>query len=173
VYGLISASVGPIAFTEIKEKMYELLRKDLEVNQEIEETIKSPGTPIDPTGEMGPAEPHSVRSPQLGLSPASTPLNPEVALSTVLKEAVSALKTSGNSIPLATTPETFANFGCVNLESNLKCLYQISKGLGTRFGPCIDQRLLDLVYLTLVHYNRFVRDAGFSLCASMIESGKI
>ncbi|XP_021948271.1 uncharacterized protein LOC110845996 isoform X1 [Folsomia candida] len=173
VYGQICKILGPSVYLESKSAILEMLETEFQRNKEIEGMIKSPETPIDPTGEIASSEPHSSSSsssPQLGMSPVTTPSNPNIMLCDVLKEATHIFQSA--SSPGAPAPIDVAmNLGCAQLESTLKCLQFIAKGLGTQFGPLIDMHLLELIFPSLHHQNRFIREAGFYLCATMIESG--
>ena len=42
-------------------------------------------------------------------------------------------------------------------------------GCGPRYNAYIDQNLLDLIFITLVHTNRFVRETGYYVCASLVS----
>jgi hypothetical protein len=59
--------------------------------------------------------------------------------------------------------------GWRNLETSVKCLQSMVEGCGSGFRPFIDQPLLDLIFVTLKHQNRFVRETGYQSCASIIE----
>ena len=47
--------------------------------------------------------------------------------------------------------------GWRNLETAVKCIQSMIDGCGDNFWPYIDQDLLDLIFTTLKHENRFVR----------------
>lgn len=61
--------------------------------------------------------------------------------------------------------------GWRNLETNMKCLEHMINGSGLRFLPFIDQDLLDLIFTTLTHTNRFVRETGFNVCGALVSCG--
>ncbi|XP_068210771.1 uncharacterized protein [Palaemon carinicauda] len=61
--------------------------------------------------------------------------------------------------------------GWRNLETNMKCLENMIYGSGCKFLPYIDQDLLDLIFTTLTHTNRFVRETGFNVCAALVSCG--
>ncbi|XP_066947983.1 uncharacterized protein [Macrobrachium rosenbergii] len=61
--------------------------------------------------------------------------------------------------------------GWRNLETNMKCLEHMIYGSGPKFLPYIDQDLLDLIFTTLSHTNRFVRETGFNVCAALVSCG--
>lgn len=46
------------------------------------------------------------------------------------------------------------------------------EGLQHRFLEFVDQELLDLIFLSLRHTNRFVRETGYYVCASIVASGE-
>ena len=46
-------------------------------------------------------------------------------------------------------------------------------GCGTKFRPFIDEELLDLIFTTLSHENRFVRETRYQTCASIIETSNV
>ena len=43
-------------------------------------------------------------------------------------------------------------------------------GCGTRFAPFINQDMLDLIFRSVHHTNRFVRESGYQTCATLIEA---
>lgn len=45
------------------------------------------------------------------------------------------------------------------------------EGCGTNFQPFVDEELLSLVFRTLTHTNRFVRETGFYVCSSLVCCG--
>ncbi|KAK7788464.1 hypothetical protein R5R35_012208 [Gryllus longicercus] len=61
--------------------------------------------------------------------------------------------------------------GWKNLETSLKCLQAMIDGCGTNFQPFVDEELLELVFQTLTHTNRFVRETGFFVCSSLVSCG--
>lgn len=132
MYGQICKILGPSVYLESKSAILEMLETEFQRNKEIEGMIKSPETPIDPTGEIASSEPHSSSSsssPQLGMSPVTTPSNPNIMLCDVLKEATHIFQSA--SSPGAPAPIDVAmNLGCAQLESTLKCLQFIAKGTG-------------------------------------------
>lgn len=58
------------------------------------------------------------------------------------------------------------------LETTLKCLQNIVEGCAIEFQPFIDADLLNLVFRSTKHSSRFVREAAFYLCASLVASGE-
>ncbi len=42
-------------------------------------------------------------------------------------------------------------------------------GCGTRFNVYIDQELLDLIFCSLNHTNRFVRETGYYVCGALVS----
>ena len=42
-------------------------------------------------------------------------------------------------------------------------------GCGTRFNMYIDQELLDLIFCSLNHTNRFVRETGYYVCGALVS----
>lgn len=44
-------------------------------------------------------------------------------------------------------------------------------GCGADFQPFVDQDLLNLIFQTLVHTNRFVRETGFYVCSALVGCG--
>ena len=63
--------------------------------------------------------------------------------------------------------------GWRNLETSVKCIQAMINGCGNQFRPYVDQELLDLIFTTLRHENRFVRETGYQTCAAIIESCNI
>ncbi|XP_067011656.1 uncharacterized protein [Anabrus simplex] len=63
--------------------------------------------------------------------------------------------------------------GWKNLETSLKCLQCMIEGCGTNFQPFVDDELLGLIFQTLTHTNRFVRETGFYVCSSLVSCGNI
>ncbi len=59
--------------------------------------------------------------------------------------------------------------GWRNLESSVKCLQALINGCGPDFRPFINQDLLDLIFTSLKHPNRFVRETGYYTTATIIE----
>lgn len=45
------------------------------------------------------------------------------------------------------------------------------QGCGSNFQIFIDHELLNLIFQTLVHPNRFVRETGFYLCSALVRCG--
>ncbi|MCL4127138.1 UNVERIFIED_CONTAM: hypothetical protein GTU68_045495, partial [Idotea baltica] len=78
-------------------------------------------------------------------------------------------RNSGNSSSAAQIFHDTA--GWRNLETSMKCLESMIKGCGDKFIPFIDQELLELLFTTLVHTNRFVRETGFTVCAALVSCG--
>ena len=46
------------------------------------------------------------------------------------------------------------------------------EGCGRAFNEYITQDLLDLIFQALNHTNRFVRETGYQLCASLVSLGR-
>lgn len=63
--------------------------------------------------------------------------------------------------------------GWKSLETWMKCLQSIIDGLGHNFNQFVDQDLLDLVFRALTHTNRFVRETGYYVCASLVACGLV
>lgn len=61
--------------------------------------------------------------------------------------------------------------GWKNLETSLKCLQAMIDGCGAFFQPFVDDDLLQLIFTTLTHTNRFVRETGFYVCSSLVGCG--
>lgn len=57
------------------------------------------------------------------------------------------------------------------LETTMKCLKSMIEGCGESFNSFINQDLLDLLFTALTHTNRFVRETGFNVCASIVTCG--
>ncbi|XP_064602415.1 uncharacterized protein LOC135468221 [Liolophura sinensis] len=57
------------------------------------------------------------------------------------------------------------------LETWMKCLQSMIDGCGHLFNPHVDQDLLDLIFQALNHTNRFVRETGYYVCASLVSCG--
>lgn len=55
------------------------------------------------------------------------------------------------------------------LDSSLKVLSSVIEGLGIQFLHNLSPQFMDMVYLLLVHPNRFVRETGFSICKAVID----
>ena len=49
------------------------------------------------------------------------------------------------------------------------CLQAVIEGCGRFFLPHVTQDLLDLVFQSLTHTNRFVRETGYHVCASLVN----
>jgi hypothetical protein len=61
--------------------------------------------------------------------------------------------------------------GWKNLETSLKCLQAMIDGCGASFQLFVDDELLRLIFTTLTHTNRFVRETGFYVCSSLVGCG--
>ena len=86
----------------------------------------------------------------------------------LLREYESKPVNSGRRSPIA--EEIFHDTaGWRNLESSVKCLQAMINGCAEHFSPFIDQNLLDLIFDSLRHQNRFVRETGYQTIATIIE----
>ncbi|KAL0266896.1 UNVERIFIED_CONTAM: hypothetical protein PYX00_009320 [Menopon gallinae] len=63
--------------------------------------------------------------------------------------------------------------GWKNLETNLRALQCMIEGCGTNFQPFMEEDLLSLVFRTLTHPNRFVRETGFYVCSSLFSCANV
>ena len=54
----------------------------------------------------------------------------------------------------------------------LRCLQSVIEGCGKHFNEHITQNLLALIFQALNHTNRFVRETGYQLCASLVRLGR-
>ncbi|XP_060077620.1 uncharacterized protein LOC132557146, partial [Ylistrum balloti] len=61
--------------------------------------------------------------------------------------------------------------GWKNLETSMKCLQSVVEGCSHQFAEFVNQELLDLIFRALKHTNRFVRETGFYVCASIVATG--
>ncbi|XP_070576630.1 uncharacterized protein [Ptychodera flava] len=61
--------------------------------------------------------------------------------------------------------------GWKNLETWMKCLQCVIEGCGVHFSEHVTQDLVDLIFQTLTHTNRFVRETGFQVCAALVSCG--
>ncbi|KAK6621052.1 hypothetical protein RUM43_011356 [Polyplax serrata] len=61
--------------------------------------------------------------------------------------------------------------GWKNLETSLKALQAMIEGCERNFQPFMDEELLSLIFKTLTHTNRFVRETGFYVCSSLVSCG--
>ncbi|CAG5132048.1 unnamed protein product [Candidula unifasciata] len=61
--------------------------------------------------------------------------------------------------------------GWKSLETYMKCLQSVIFGCGHKFNDFVDQELLDLIFETLTHTNRFVRETGFYVCGALVTCG--
>jgi len=43
-------------------------------------------------------------------------------------------------------------------------------GCGKSFAPYIDDELMEMIFRSLRHTNRFVRESGFQTCATLVEA---
>ncbi|RMX42240.1 hypothetical protein pdam_00011613 [Pocillopora damicornis] len=62
--------------------------------------------------------------------------------------------------------------GWKHLETSMRCLQSVIEGCGRAFNEYITQDLLDLIFQALNHTNRFVRETGYQLCASLVSLGR-
>lgn len=61
--------------------------------------------------------------------------------------------------------------GWRNLETSVKCIQSMINGCTKgSFQKFVDDELLDLIFTTLSHENRFVRETGYQTCASIIQA---
>lgn len=49
-----------------------------------------------------------------------------------------------------------------------RCLQSAINGCGRNFDPYIDPDLLELIFQTLNHTNRFVRETGYYVCGALV-----
>ena len=57
------------------------------------------------------------------------------------------------------------------LETTMKCLRCMIEGCGKSFNSFINEELLDLLFSSLTHTNRFVRETGFNVCSAIVACG--
>ncbi|KAJ8309492.1 hypothetical protein KUTeg_014366 [Tegillarca granosa] len=62
--------------------------------------------------------------------------------------------------------------GWKSLETWMKCLQSVVEGCGHLFNQYVDQELLDLIFIALLHTNRFVRETGYYVCSTLVSIGK-
>ncbi|XP_068751859.1 uncharacterized protein [Montipora capricornis] len=62
--------------------------------------------------------------------------------------------------------------GWKHLETSMRCLQSVIEGCGKHFNEHITQNLLALIFQALNHTNRFVRETGYQLCASLVRLGR-
>ncbi|XP_022785332.1 uncharacterized protein LOC111325729 [Stylophora pistillata] len=62
--------------------------------------------------------------------------------------------------------------GWKHLETSMRSLQSVIEGCGRAFNEHITQDLLDLIFQALNHTNRFVRETGYQLCASLVSLGR-
>ena len=53
-----------------------------------------------------------------------------------------------------------------------RCLQSVIEGCGHLFNDHVTQDLLDLIFQALTHTNRFVRETGYQVCASLVRLGR-
>uniref|UniRef100_A0A061QRH4 Arm repeat-containing protein n=1 Tax=Tetraselmis sp. GSL018 TaxID=582737 RepID=A0A061QRH4_9CHLO len=56
------------------------------------------------------------------------------------------------------------------LETSYRALQKVMEGCGEDFGPFLTPALRDLIYRSLLHPNRFVREIGYFVIRSMVSS---
>ncbi|CAG0878691.1 unnamed protein product [Darwinula stevensoni] len=61
--------------------------------------------------------------------------------------------------------------GWKNLETNMKALQEMVIGCGVAFQPYVTRQLLDYIFAAMTHANRFIREAGFYVCSSLVTCG--
>ena len=49
-------------------------------------------------------------------------------------------------------------------------MFNYFPGCGTQFAPYINDEMMKLIYRSLRHTNRFVRESGFQTCSTLIEA---
>ena len=57
------------------------------------------------------------------------------------------------------------------LETSMKSLKSVIEGSGESFLEYLSQELLNLIFETLQHTNRFVRETGYYVCAALVRYG--
>ncbi|PIK47878.1 hypothetical protein BSL78_15253 [Apostichopus japonicus] len=96
---------------------------------------------------------------------------------TIRSVILDGVKTNLERLPLEEVPKTpvkaeqifHDTAGWKNLETWMRCLQAVVEGCGPGFLSYIDQDLLDLVFGTLTHTNRFVRETGYYVCAAIVS----
>ncbi|PIK43733.1 hypothetical protein BSL78_19410 [Apostichopus japonicus] len=96
---------------------------------------------------------------------------------TIRSVILDGVKTNLERLPLEEVPKTpvkaeqifHDTAGWKNLETWMRCLQAVVEGCGPGFLSFIDQDLLDLVFGTLTHTNRFVRETGYYVCAAIVS----
>lgn len=63
--------------------------------------------------------------------------------------------------------------GWHSLEPSMKCLLCMIENLNTNFCKFVDEQLICLMWASLSHHNRFVRELGFQIVNSLIIAGKM
>ena len=53
----------------------------------------------------------------------------------------------------------------------MKALQEMVIGCGMAFQPYMTRQLLDCIFAALTHANRFIREAGFYVCSSLVSCG--
>ena len=53
------------------------------------------------------------------------------------------------------------------------CLKCIIVSLGAKFYGYLDDELLQLIFISLEHTNRFVRETGYNVCESIVTCGLV
>ena len=101
---------------------------------------------------------------QIGNNSASSELHNEDAVNQVATSLADAVRKNAKDIFHDT-----AGWKC--LETSMKSLQAVIEGCGERFHEFISQALLKLVFDTLNHTNRFVRETGFYVCAALARYG--
>nr|XP_039248911.1 uncharacterized protein LOC120326658 [Styela clava] len=96
-------------------------------------------------------------------------LEPDANDNTENMETTSGRK-RGVSVDAATIYHESA--GWRHLETSMECLQFMIEGSGKNFNPYVTQDLLDLIFSALTHENRFVRETGYYVCASLVNIGQ-
>ena len=52
--------------------------------------------------------------------------------------------------------------------NTFRCLQCVIQGSGNSFNSFVDHELLELVFTTLTHTNRFVRETGYYVCSELV-----
>ena len=61
--------------------------------------------------------------------------------------------------------------GWRHLETSMRCLQHVIEGCGSSFNRFITPELLNLLFQALDHTNRFVRETGYQVFASLVSLG--
>ncbi|ESO94206.1 hypothetical protein LOTGIDRAFT_232463 [Lottia gigantea] len=142
VLGVLCKKIGSVVYSETKDKILEGIRTNLE--RQIFEDDSTDDSTAKLAGKLAPESSNE--------SPASNGTRQR-------RDSKDAAQIFHDTA------------GWKSLETWMKCLQNVINGCGYSFNKFVDQELLDLIFSSLTHTNRFVRETGYYVCSSLVACG--